>query len=62
MDTLSAVLLQLYIRLSVSSVERHGGQHRSIHKHTHTHLIWEKKSVENVGVKQQSVKFLLNPA
>lgn len=28
--------------------------------HTHTHLIWERKLVENVGVKQQSVKFLLS--
>lgn len=51
--------VQLYIRLSVSSVERHREQHRSIH--TRTHLIWEKKLVENVGVEQQSVKFLLNP-
>ncbi len=28
--------------------------------HTHTHLIWERKLVENVGVKQASVKVLLS--
>ena len=34
--------------------------HTHTHTHTRTHLIWERKLVENVGVKQQSVKFLLS--
>lgn len=57
--TLSSLLLQLYIRLSVSPVEDMEGS-TGQRTHTHANLIWERKSVENVGVKQQSMKFLLS--
>lgn len=40
--TLSSLLLQLYIRLSVSPVERHGGQHGSAVTHTCKPYMGEK--------------------